>query len=263
MEITKILYVTDKEKPSFSEVERLMTLRKLGLKEIIALNPKGDTDWGKSVGDYGVKSKALAWEGPILTRILITVEQESASMIAVNLNKETKKVFSGSRIKQLLRSSPIPVLVLNEDAQPKISKENGIFDHVIFATDWSPLSDLATRYLLGFKEIIKMVEIVNVISKRLSIRDLRELNKRLVKTRKIFLDEGIDAEAHVYAGRPPEEIMLAAQEYGATAIVMGTSRKSPFKAYYSGSCSYRVAGDTFLPALFIPLVGGSGITEGG
>lgn len=263
MVITKILYVTDKEKPSFSEVERLMALRKLGLQEFIGLNPKGDMDWGKSLGDYGVKSKTLAEEGPILIRILRMAEQESASMIAVNLNKETKKVFSGSRIKKLLRSSPIPVLVLKEDDQHKMSEKNGIFDHVIFATDWSPLSEVAIRVLIGFKEIIKTVEIVNVISKRLSIRDMRGLNKRLVETRKIFLDEGIDAEAHVYAGSPPEEIMLAAREYSATAIVMGTSRKSPFKAFYSGSCSYRVAGDTLLPALFIPLVGRSGITEGG
>lgn len=263
MEITKILYVTDKEKPSFSEVERLMALRRLGLEEIIFLNPKGEIDWEKRVGDYGVKSKPLAGQGPILPRILSTVEQETASMIAVNLDKGTKKVFSGTRIKQLLRSTPVPILVLNEDAQTKTSEKNGIFDHVIFATDWSPLSDVAIRYLLGFKEIIKMVEIVNVISKSLSIRDMRALNKRLVKTRKIFLDEGIDAEAHVYAGKPPEEIMLAALEYSATAIVMGTSRKSPLKSFSSGSCSYRVAGDTVLPALFIPSIGRSGITEGG
>ncbi|MGD9075866.1 MAG: universal stress protein [Desulfobacteraceae bacterium] len=263
MEITKILYVTDKEKTSFSDVERLMALRRLGLEEITLLNPKGDIDWGKRVGDYGVKSKTLAAQGPILPRILSTVEQVAASMIAVNLNKETKKVFSGSLIKQLLRSTPVPILLLNEDAQPKTSEKNGIFDHVIFATDWSPLSDVIIRYLLGFKEIIEMVEIVNVISKRLSIRDMRALNKRLVKTRKIFLDEGIDAEAHVYAGKTAEEIMLAALEYGATAIVMGTSRKSPLRAFSSGSCSYRVAGDTLLPALFIPSVGRLGITEGG
>ena len=251
MEITKILYVTDKEKPSFGEVECLMALRKLGLEEIIGLNPKGDMDWGKSVSDYGVKSKTSAKEGPILTRILGAAKQETASMIAVNLNKETKKVFRGSRIKQLLRSSPVPVLVLNEDAQPKKSEENGIFDHVIFATDWSPLSEVAMRYILGFKEIIELVEIVNVISKRLSIRDMRGLNERLVKTRKIFLDEGIDAEAHVYAGSPPEEIMLAAREYGATAIVMGTSRKSPLRAFFSGSCSYRVAAEADIPVMVI------------
>jgi nucleotide-binding universal stress UspA family protein len=251
MEITKILYVTDKEKPSFSEVERLMAFRKLGLEEIIGLNPKGDMDWGKSLADYEVESKTLAKEGPILPRILSTAKQETASMIAVNLNKETNKVFSGSRIKRLLRSSPVPVLVLNEDAQPKTSEKNGIFDHVVFATDWSPLSEVASRYILGFKEIIKLVEIVNVISKRLSIRDMRGLNERLVKTRKIFLNEGIDAEAHVYAGRPPEEIMLAAREYGATAIVMGTSRKSPLRAFFSGSCSYRVAAEADIPVMAI------------
>ena len=251
MEITKILYVTESEKPSFNEVEPLMALCKLGLEEIICLNPKGDIDWGKSIGDYGVESKALAKEGPILPRILSTAKQETASMIAVNLNKETNRVFSGSRIKRLLRSSPVPVLVLNEDAQPKTSEKNGIFDHVVFATDWSPLSEVASGYILGFKEIIKTAEIVNVISKRLSIRDMRGLNERLEKTRKIFLNEGMDAEAHVYAGSPPEEIMLAAREYGATAIVMGTSRKSPLRAFFSGSCSYRVAAEADIPVMAI------------
>lgn len=263
MQITRILYVTDREKPSFSEVERLMAFRRLGLEEIIFLHPKGELEWEKRVGDYGVKSKTLVGQSPVLPIILSTVEQETASMIAADLNKGTEKVFSGSRVKKLLRSTPVPILVLNEDAQTKTSERNGIFDHIIFATDWSPLSDMAISYLLGFKEIIKMVEIVNVISKRLSIRDMRALNKRLLKTRKIFLDEGMDAEAHVYAGKPPEEIMLAALEYSGTAIVMGTSRKSPLKAFSSGSCSYRVAGDTVLPALFIPSVERSGITEEG
>lgn len=253
MEIAKLLYVTDMEKSNFSEVERLMALRRLGLEEIIFLNPKGEIDWEKRVGDYGVKlkSKTLAGKGPILPRILSTLEQEAASMIAVNLNKETKKVFRGSRIKHLLRSSPVPTLVLNEDAQTKASEKNDIFHHVIFATDWSPLSDVVIRYLLGFKEIIKMVEIVHVINKRLSIRDMRALNSRLVETRKIFLDEGIDAEAHVYAGKPPEEIMLAAREYNATSIVMGSSRKSPMQEILKRSCSYGVAEDAEIPVLFI------------
>jgi nucleotide-binding universal stress UspA family protein len=129
--------------------------------------------------------------------------------------------------------------------------EKSVFHHVVYATDWSLLSETVLKSLLDFKEVIEMLEIVSVIHKRLSIREMRNLKERLVETRKIFLDEGIDAEAHVYAGKPSEEIMLAARDYDATAIVMGTSRKSPLQEIFSGSCSYRVAEEAAIPVMVI------------
>jgi nucleotide-binding universal stress UspA family protein len=96
-----------------------------------------------------------------------------------------------------------------------------------------------------------MLEIVNVINKKLSVRDIRNLKMKLVETRKKFLDEDIDAEAHVYAGKPAEEIMLAAEDYEATCIIMGTSNKSSFEGLFSKSCSYGVAKEAAVPVMFI------------
>lgn len=251
MKIKRILYATDVEKPDFSELESLMVLRKLGLEEIIFLNPSGAEDWEKRVVGYGLKSKTLAGEGQVLPKILDVARQEATSMIAVSLNRGTRKVFRGSVIKNLLRSSPVPVIVFSESAQVSGSVEKGVFRHVVYATDWSPVSETVLKYLLNFKEIIEMLEIVNVIMKRLSVRDMRNLKKKLVETRQIFLDEGIDAESHVYAGNPSEEIMLAARDYGATSIVMGTSCKSPFQEVFSRSYSYRIAEEAVVPTLFI------------
>ncbi|MGD8985748.1 MAG: universal stress protein, partial [Desulfobacteraceae bacterium] len=129
--------------------------------------------------------------------------------------------------------------------------EKGVFQHVIYATDWSPVSESVLKYLLNLKEIIETLEIVNVIHKKLSVRELRSLRQRITETRRIFLDEGIDAEAHIYAGKPHEEILLAATDYDATAIVMGTSCKSPMQEIIRRSCSYRVAEDAEIPVLFI------------
>ncbi len=256
MEIKKLLYATDIEKPDFADLERLLVLRKMGLEEVLFIHPSGDEDWEKRLADHGLKSKALGNEGPLLSKILDTARQEDISVLAVSLKKKTKRILSGSLIKNLLRSSPVPVIVMNKDVQMSEDTEKGIFHHVTFATDWSPGSEAVLKVLLNFKEITEMLEIVNVINKKLSVRELRNLKQRLVETRKTFLDNGIDAEAHVYAGKPADEIILAAEDYKATCIIMGTSKKSLFEEIFSRSCSYGVAEEAAVPTLFIPSLKG-------
>ncbi|MEE9613064.1 MAG: universal stress protein [Desulfatiglandales bacterium] len=252
MEIKKLLYATDFEEPDFAQVESLLVFRKVGLEEVIFLHTSGLEDWGKRVVDHGLKSRTLAGEGPLLSRILDATQKEKISIVAVNMKREGKKVFSGSPVKNLLRSSSVPLIVMNQDAQTYASGEKGIFNHVVFAADWSPVSEAILKALLNFGEITEMLEIVNVINKKLSVRDIRNLKMKLVETRKKFLDKGIDAEAHVYAGKPAEEIMLAATDYKATSIIMGTSNKSSFEGLFSRSCSYGVAKEAAVPILFIP-----------
>jgi nucleotide-binding universal stress UspA family protein len=251
MEIKRLLYTTDMENPNFNAVEKLMVLRKLGLEEVIFLGPIGAEDWKKRVSDYGLKSKTLAGGGLVLSRILDAARQEEVSMIAGSLDRKAKKLFSGSLVKNLLRSSPVPVILLNQETLPSGPLEKGVFHHVIYATDWSSVSETALTYLLNFREVIDMLEIVNVIHKKLSVRELRSLKQKITETRRILLDEGIDAEAHIYAGKPHEEILLAATDYDATSIVMGTTLKSPIQKILTRSCSHRVADQAEVPVLFI------------
>ena len=81
---------------------------------------------------------------------------------------------------------------------------------------------------------------------------MHTLKYKLTESRKIFLDHGIDAEGHVYAGKTSEEIMLAARDYDATCIVMGTTGKSHLKDFFSPSYSYRVAEESVVPTLVVP-----------
>jgi nucleotide-binding universal stress UspA family protein len=251
MEIKKLIHVTDMNNPRFQDVDQLMVLRKLGLEEVIFLSLGGIEDWDKRVEGYEVKARSLTGQGPFLSRILEAARREDPSMIAASLNRRRGMVLRGSLIKKLLRSSPVPVVLLNQEIHPSGPPEKGVFHHVIYATDWSPLSESVLKYLLNFKEVIDMLEIVNVIHKKLSVRELRSLKQRITEIRRIFLDEGIDAEAHIYAGKPHEEILLAATDYDATAIVMGTSCKSPMQGVIHRSCSYRVAEGAQIPVLFI------------
>lgn len=254
MEVGKLLYATDNRYVHASEVEPLLALRTLGLEKVIFLHTTKVEGLETRLADYGLKSKSLIVDGPLVPAILNAAHREGVSLIAANLNRDKRRLLRGSLTTKLLRASTLPVLILPEDAQAPGSMEKGVFAHLIFATDWSPASKKALRYLLslGLKAITNALEIVHVIDKKLSVRDMHNLKHKLTESRKIFLDHGIDAEGHVYAGKPAEEIMLAARDYGATCIVMGTTGKSALKDLLSPSYSCRVAEASVVPTLVIP-----------
>ena len=243
MEVRKLLYVTDIHGPEFSGFEPLIDLRSLGLRDVIFFHATRLEGWERMLADFGINSKTFVVEGPMVPGILNTAQREGVSLIAARLNKDTRR---------LLRASALPVLILPEDAERFQSGQKGMFTHVVFATDWSVASEKALGYLLDFKEVIKELEIVHVIKKKPSVKDMHNIRDKLIETRKKFLDHGIDAEAHVYAGKPPEEIMLAARDYDATCIFMGTTGKSSLRDFFSHSCSYRVAESSVVPTLVIP-----------
>ncbi len=51
-----------------------------------------------------------------------------------------------------------------------------------------------------------------------------------------MLEEKIDAESHIYAGKTSEEILLAAKEYDASLIIMGVSSKNAIEKYFPVLC---------------------------
>lgn len=253
MEIRKLLYVSDLDNSDISHVRSLMTFRQLGLEDILLLHPSREENWENIGFDYGVRSEDLVYEGPVLPKILDAVHQEKASLVAVSHKGETKRFVNGRLVRNLLKKSPVPVIIFNKTVYDSEPGHEGLFHHVIFATDWSHASKVALEYfLLNFKGIIEMLEIVNIINMRLSVRDIRNLRRKLEGTRKVFLDMGIDAESHIYAGKPPEEIILAAKDYNATSIVMGTSFKPFINSIFSKSCACMVAREAEVPALIIP-----------
>ena len=253
-EVAKLLYVTNMRQPSFSEVERLLALRTLGLKEVVLLHTTKVEDWETRLANQGINSKTLTVDGPLVPGILNAAHREAISLVAANLKRDKRGPLRGSLTTQLLKASTLPMLILPEGTQASEPMEKSVLTNLVFATDWSPSSGNTLRYLLSLnlKTITETLEIVHVIEKKLSIRDMANLNYKLTEWRKIFLDDGLDAEGHVYAGKASEEIMLAARDYDATCIVMGTTGKSAVKDLFSPSCSYRVAEVSVVPTLIIP-----------
>lgn len=254
MEIRKILFTTDLENQSLAInlLKQILPLQELGLEQIFFLQKTPFDKWIEELSATRIEARIIVDEDLSFSRILKAAEEEDVSLIVTNLSKNKTKASRDLIIKKLIRQSTRPILFANNiDHITEIDKK-GLFSHIIFATDWSVESQKALNYLLGLKRILGELEIINVIDRKLTVRDMRELKEKLIQTRKKFLNEKIDAESHIYAGKTLEEILTAAKDYKATMVVIGGDpEKRSLKGLFKKGSSYKIADEATLPVLVI------------
>lgn len=261
----RILYATNLSEPTFKVLEGLSGIGEIGLREIILLYALDKTrkaakekskertrelfqQWVKRLNDYGINAEVRIESGRLADAVINTMHGQGIPFIVLHVNKESEC----SVVRNLIEATYVPVLVVDKDEKRLNFASKGIFERVLFATDWSPSAEKALRYILGFKELISELDIVNVIYEKLTVRALRQLKERLTETRNRCVEQGIEAEYHLYAGETAAEIMLAAQDYDATAIVMGTTPRQRFRDLFLGRPSCRVAERATVPTLIVP-----------
>ena len=253
MEKKKLFYVTNSE-PLPNEPAWSLSLQKLQFEET-SYYITGETAFWKEILDReGISCKILSGKSPSYAGIIGKAQEEKASLITVNLPSTGTGLSRRTVLRNLIRFTQVPFLLIPaEDGGSTAGiSDRGVFDHVIFATDWSPFSENCLDALFNFKGNISELEIVTVINKKLSIRDMIGLKDMLEEARELLLNQGIDAEGHVYAGKPSEEILLAAKDYGGTVIVIEASHRSAFKTFFYGNCTYEVAEEASVPVLIVP-----------
>ena len=252
IEIKKLLYATDLKEPALSLFEGLLDIKKIGLKEIIFLSSSPSGDLGRKLSEGGVNLRAVEGSGSLPFRIFETANRENPSLIVAHLNREKKKFFRGGTARNLIKNTLFPLLLINENGGGRSFSTKGLFNSVILATDWSDSFRKALLYIIGLKEILGVLDIVNVLNEKLTVRDIRHLKERVEEVRKICLEEEIDTESHFYAGKIAGEILLASKDYNASLIAMGYQSKGILKEIFSGSTCYRVAEESSVPVLIVP-----------
>jgi len=252
MRVSKLLYVADTKVCELSSTvcERLIPFQHAGVQEVVFLGTASSDQHAEGVPGFPVKNRVVVVDDLVPDIILRVAEEEGISLIVVGLDKGEERSYLKSILKKLIDTSPLPLLIVSEKEG---QGEKGLFDHIIFATDWSGPSEKALKYLLGFKDSMSTLEVVHVIHEKLTVRDIRQLKDRLVETRKVCLDEGIDAESHIYAGKTWEEIVRASQDYKGTLITLGAStKKTMWKELFTQSSILGVVSEAVVPVLVVP-----------
>ncbi|MFH1488065.1 MAG: universal stress protein [Pseudomonadota bacterium] len=253
MEIKKCLYVTDAPAAS-ARLEALLPLCRLGLKEILCIVPaRGDGGQDKAFQDRGVKCETLVVDNLTAAGILSKARETSASLIAADLKRVEGRFLNRSLARGLIRGSRIPILVApDKDAQRTGNEGGDFFNSGVLAVEREKMPENLLHFIMELRGIIKELEIVNVIDRKLSIRDMIGIKDLLEETREDFMEKGTDAEVHIYAGKPADEILLAVRDYGVKAIIMGAGQPSRMKNFFYRGCSFRVAEKTVVPTFIVP-----------
>ena len=221
-----------------------MRLKKKLFDRVVFALPPSATGWTDNLPDLGIPSVTKIVGDFSYRGIIQAAKDEQVSCIAVDLDTHSHDTIC----KGLALHSTLPVLFVNRG-----DLIGELLNHVIFATDWSVSSEKALEQILALGSLIYELDIVHVISEKLTVKDMRELKDRLQRTRKICLDEGINAEAHIYAGNVAEEIITASKDYRGSIIVVGSNtQRSLVKRIFKRSTIHTLIKNAAVPVFLIP-----------
>lgn len=295
MKFKKILFHTRFREMALGALEALLDLTKAGLKEVVLVHviqreevafvPYGGfmkekethmkkkakdlfEQWQAVLSKKGVKSKIYIQTGVPNAVILEIAGKEKVDLIVAGRKKRSlfEKVYVGTHMLDLIRRSPIPILMdkyiaeYEQDGKIITRTNEHIFDRPMLATDWSQPSSNAVDALTGLKGLASNVIVVHnigvKISKAMSPAQLQELKKesrrRLKEYCKRLTAAGLKAESHLSSGRTAPEIINLSRQYNASMIVLGRTGKDWLSEYWLGGVSHRVAENSELPVLLIP-----------
>jgi len=245
-----LLYVTDLREcdSPFGVFKGLLPLKKKMFDRVVFALPPSSKGWTDDLPDPEISFKTKTIRDFSYREIMAAAQEEQVPCIVVALDRDSHD----ATLRELALKSPLPVLVLNRG-----DSNRELLDHVIFATDWSPASEGAMEQILAIGEFIYELDIIHVISEKLTVKDMRELKERLEHTRKICLNEGINAESHIYAGDVAEEIVTASEDYRGSIIIVGSNtERSLMERIFRKSKVYTLIKDAAVPVFFIPFAAG-------
>jgi len=252
VKIKKLLYITYLKEPTYDLLEGLLDIKKIGLEEIILMSESLPQGLKEKLSEHGINLKRDEGSGPLIPRILDLANKENASFIVAHLNREKRRIFRGSTARNLIKNTRFPLLLIHENGEEGSFSTKGLFDNIILAINWSDSTQRTLLYIIGVKSLVGLIDAVYVLSEKPTVKDIKQIRDRVEEIREICLEEKIDAESHIYAGKTPEEILLAAKDYNASLIAMGYDSKGIFKEITSGSVCYQVAEESPVPVLIIP-----------
>lgn len=255
MKPIRLLCASGGEKCLFlpASLEKIVEFHKAGVKEILFYGISPPPAWEETLGRVSIESRKIQTEGEGAVSILQAAEREEVSVLVIltGNGEGVGDTYPGTLLKDLIQDASLPTLVVRETGAG--DGKGGLFSHVIFGTNWTEPARRALEFLFDFREFIVEMEVVHVISEKLTVRDMREIKDKLTETRRGCLDRGIDAEAHYYAGDTAEEIVTSSRDYKGSMIAIGGSTEKPFlRRLFEEEPVLGVVKRSQIPVLIVP-----------
>jgi nucleotide-binding universal stress UspA family protein len=288
MNIQKLLFATRFDDLWFDALQSLLELKKVALNHVVFLNVierqkvamrrgvgyrKSEEiklremanirfiDWAETLFEQGMEVGVYIVVGSLVQHVISAAEKEKVDLIVIGKERKSKlgRLFSGSDLSEIVKRTNIPILVYNYLSESKRKIEEP-FKRPLLAMDFSPASMKAYQFLMPLKEVVKNINIINVVSEKslcttsvMAVQSSRKQSRdQLDRVGDQFLDMGIEAKSHVYIGDPIDQIEKAARDYQATMIILGTTGESGRTDRYLGRVSKSLCEKSVYPILIIP-----------
>lgn len=203
-----------------------------------------------------VPFKVVVKEGSPSKRIIETAEEEKVDLIAIGKRgmSAIEKLFIGSVANQVLRNSPVPVLITKK----RIGKPS--FKKILVPTDFSAQEeverDYAWKLAKGFGSEITLFHVLELygheFSQQVVDKMLQSLLKKLRRRKKgekagIKIGEEVIRAVNASAG-----IVDYAETNNYDLIVTSTCAQRKLERFFLGSTTEKVISYTHIPVFAIP-----------
>ncbi len=133
-----------------------------------------------------------------------------------------------------------------------------MFEHALVAVALGPAGDVLTGCAHRLKSLgtrrLTLLRVAPVDYPMAgAVAHLDEYRDRLEEMARNLREQGPEVETAVRPGNPRREILLAANEVGASLILMGSRSRSRAREAFVGSVTLQVLEETEIPVLYLPI----------
>jgi nucleotide-binding universal stress UspA family protein len=208
----------------------------------------------------GVRVKHVVRIGSPVGVILDVVEEEKATMIALATHGSSgvKRVLFGSVAEDVIRRTPVPVLLLRPfwsyELLPAVAPEQRPIRNLLLPVDGSDLSAEALPGVIEFADLFETrVVLLRVLEEKkrkpASLDEKAEAEKQLQALARTLEKKGVETLSLVEKGDPTEQILKAARFHEIDLIALTTHGRSGLRRAVTGSVTENVLRKATAPLL--------------
>ena len=284
--IEKVIIATDLSESSNMVVKQLAGLKSLGVKEVLLLQCPSLQEVTSSAIPTAVAYQTEAIErqkqlietqgfhvtvrispGSPKREINRIAEMEGYPLIVVGSRGESliAGAFLGGVAHEVILNAKVPVLIIHLEVTQEGNLgtvgplNSDILDHVLFATDFSPASDQAFRFVEQLSP--KKVTVLHVQDQRKlephlsdKIEQFNATDRGRMAMLKVSLVEHDinDVDILLRYGIPYMEILKTMSDIKPSLLVMGSQGRGFMHELFVGSVSQYVARRSWIPTVLVP-----------